>query len=298
MRRARLTYEGAILHCMNRGYDGQAVFQEEVDKQMFVELISKAQVLSRVSVLATCVMDNHYHLIVQDGSGRMADFFKQLNGEYGSYYRQSHGGRGYVFQDRYKSYLIQDESYLMLCLAYVLNNPVKAGICRGFENYRWSSAQSYFSDEPPEWLDTTFIEELFGDADALKRFVNAQADLDELPLVNTPMGRMIGGEEFVPTALERSDRRQDRPSLKRKRVRDSEFEPVAKVVQEFERMHNIKLNELDTGSYEGKRLRVELLVNLKDRTGLKYHELAELDPFADLSVNSLGVMYHRACRKG
>ncbi len=66
----------------------------------------------------------------------------------------------------------------MLCLAYVLNNPVKAGICKGFENYRWSSAQSYFSDEPPEWLDTTFIEELFGDADALMRFVDAQAELD------------------------------------------------------------------------------------------------------------------------
>ena len=250
-----------------------------------------------MNILSYCVMDNHYHLIIQNGSGRMADFFKQLNGQYGSHYRQGHGGRGYVFQDRYKSCLIQDDAYLMLCLAYVLNNPVKAGICKTYEDYSWSSAMPYFSAAPPEWLDTKFIEELFGDAETLKHFVDAQADLDELPLVKTPMGRIIGGEGFVPIALECSDRRRDGRSMKRKRTLDYEFDPVEKVFQEFERKHKIRLDELDTRTYRGKRLRVELLVYLRERAGLRYRELAELDLFSDLSINSLGVMYHRARKK-
>ncbi len=294
MRRARLTYEGAIVHAMNRGYDGQPIFREECDKQTFAELIATAQELTRVSVLAYCIMDNHYHLIVQDGSGRMADFFKQLNGRYGSHFRHCHGGRGYVFQDRYQSMLIQDEAYLMLCLAYVLNNPVKAQLCKVYDDYPWSSAGHYFSGESSLWLDKGFIEELFGDADALKRFVLAQADLEELPTVRTPMGRLIGGEEFIPVALERSERRSERPSLQRKRTEDYEFEPVAKVIQEFERKHSTKLSDLDTGRYTGKRLRAQLLVHLKDRAGLRYRELAELDLFSDLSINSLGEIYRRA----
>jgi len=78
------------------------------------------------------------------------------------------------------------------------------------------------------------------------------------------MGQKIGGEKFVPVALERSDRRSKRPSMQRKRQEDCEFEPVAKVFHEFERMHKVQLKELDIGSYVGKRLRAELLVNLKE----------------------------------
>ena len=248
-------------------------------------------------VLAYCVMDNHYHLIIQNSSGRLADFFKQLNGQFGSHFRQSHGGRGYVSQDRYKSMLIQDDAYLMICLAYVLNNPVKAKMIGEYADYPWSSGGAYFSADAPLWLDTPFIEGLFGDAEEMKRFVDAQIDLEELPMVKTPMGRMIGGEEFVSSALERSDRRSERPSTQRKRKRDYEFEPVEKVFQEFERMHGVKLSQLDIGCFGGKRLRAELLVYLKERAGLRYRELAEMDLYADLSINSLGVIYHRARKK-
>lgn len=297
MRRARLSYEGAILHGMNRGYNGQVIFVDALDKQIFIDLIAKAQGLTHVGVLAYCVMDNHYHLIVQDNSSRLADFFKQLNGQYASHYRKRHGGKGYVFQDRYKSSLIQDEGYVMLCLAYVLNNPIKAKLVGVYEEYPWSSADVYFSAEQPCWMDGVFFEEIFGDEQGLRQFVNANADLNELPMVKTPMGWMIGGDEFVPLALERSDRRSQQPSMQRKRMTDDAFEPVEKVLQEFERMNRVRLSELDTGCYIGKRLRSDLLVNLKERAGLRYRELAEMDLFSDLSINSLGAIYHRTRKK-
>ena len=57
----------------------------------------------KIRILAYCLMDSHYHLVIENSSGHMADFFKLLNGDYGTYYRKRHGGNGYVFQGRYKS---------------------------------------------------------------------------------------------------------------------------------------------------------------------------------------------------
>jgi REP element-mobilizing transposase RayT len=283
---------------MNRGYDGRPIFLDDEDKEAFIGLMEKAQGLTKVSVLAYCVMDNHYHLLLQNGSDRMAEFFKQLNGQYGSYYRQRHGGRGYVFQDRYKSLLIQDEAYLMLCFAYVMNNPVKAKRVYAAREYPWSCAGCYFSPESPAWLDVGTLEDLFGSETEMWRFVAAHADLEEPPLVKTPMGLIIGGEEFAPRALERADRRTREPSLKRKRVDDFYFEPVEKVIQELENKHHVKFDDLDFSSFRGKRLRAELLMYLKERAGLRYIDVAELDWFSGISINSLGTMYKRAKGKG
>lgn len=73
----------------------------------------------------------------------MSDFFKQLNGQFGTIYRKNQGGKGYVFQDRFKSMLIQDNSYLLMVIAYVLNNPVRARLVDNFIDYKWSSALFY-----------------------------------------------------------------------------------------------------------------------------------------------------------
>ncbi|MBN1548795.1 MAG: transposase [Syntrophaceae bacterium] len=105
---------------MNRGYDGRAIFREDGDKRIFLELLKKSWKLLKIRIFAYCLIDNHYHLVLQNMSGRMPQFFKRLNGQYGNYYRNRYGGKGYVFQERYKSMLIQDDAYVMSAIAYVL----------------------------------------------------------------------------------------------------------------------------------------------------------------------------------
>jgi len=294
MRRARLTFDGAIHHAMSRGPDGLAILPGDEDKKVFLELLEQAQRASRIGILAYCLLDNHYHLIVQERGQRMADFFKRLNGMYGHAYRRRHGGRGYVFQERYRSLLIQDDDYLKLCLAYVLNRPVKATLCRRYNEYRWSSAGSCFSREPPSWLEVDLIERLFGSESALATFVDARRDLDTLPEARTPMGGVIGEKGYGPIALERANRRSQGQSTLRKRGDDFDFEPVEKVLREFAESHGVRLEGLDLGAHGGKRLRAELLVHLKDRSGLTYRELAEMDLFANLRMSGLGALYQRA----
>ena len=97
MRRIRVTYPGAFHHVMNRGYDGKSIFPEDGDKNCFLKLLNEASQRLKIKILAYCVLDNHYHLELQNSTGRMTDCLKLLNVKYGSYYRKIYGGKGYVF---------------------------------------------------------------------------------------------------------------------------------------------------------------------------------------------------------
>lgn len=288
-----MTYEGALHHAMNRGYNGNNIFNEDSNKELFLDLIKKYSDCLRIRVLAYCIMNNHYHLIFQNTSGRMSDFFKQINGQFGSLYRMKKGGKGYVFQDRYKSMIIQNDSYLLLALAYVLNNPVRAGLVNNFKEYSWSSWNLYFNDTPNEIVDNKFVEELLGNRQNLINFVNDNAGLEKLPVVTVDIGTIVGGEAFVIKALEKFNRRSGKESLENRRMDDKYFEPLEKIIMEFERKYKINYLDIDTRTHAGKRLRSELLVNLKENAGLKYQEIKKIDIFSDVSINSLGAMYKR-----
>ncbi len=296
MRLPRRTYEGAFHHAMNRGYGGRPIFGTKADKEFFLELLRKVQKLIKIRVLAYIVMDTHYQLIVQNTSGRMSDFFKQLNGQYATRYRKTHGGRGYVFQDRFKTMLIQDDAYLKIALAYVLNNAGRAGLPYDFSTYPWSSGMLYFRDCEDSPVDCAYVEELFSSERELNRFVK-EMDIDGLLTVKSELGLVIGNEEFLPNALELAERRSGRESRERRRCKDMYFDPLEKVLAEFERMKGIKIDEIEVTGYAGKRLRAELLVFLKELTGLTYREIAKLDLFSDLEVSSLGRLYHQARKR-
>lgn len=91
MRRARITYEGAFHHAMNRGINGDAILAGSKSKTMFLDVMQSTASNLKIKILAYCIMDNHYHLILENSSGRMSDFFRQLNGNYGMIYRKLYG---------------------------------------------------------------------------------------------------------------------------------------------------------------------------------------------------------------
>ncbi len=292
MRRARITYDGALHHGMNRGYEGRILFADDQDKLTFLDLLEKNREQTRIRILAYCLMGNHYHLVLQNLTGRMSEFFKQLNGQYGTYYRQRYGGKGYVFQDRYKSKLIQDDAYLMLAIAYVLNNPVKVGLARSYEQFPWSSGGLYFTEKSDQKIvDSEYVNDLFGNAKELKRWVVSTQDVEELPMVKSEMGLIIGGAEFIEHAEEMADRRSGLEGTQMRRQDDRYFEPIEKVIQEFEGKYGVKSVDLNTRTHAGKRLRTELLAALKDRAGLRYVDILQLEAFAGLSLGGLGCNY-------
>lgn len=258
-----------------------------------MELLRKKARLNGVRIIAYCVMDNHYHLILENMSGRLSQFFKQLNGQYGLLYRQRTGSKGYVFQNRFHSSLIQDDSYLILAIRYVLQNPVKAGLAAAAISYPWSSARLYFNGFRQDWLATDIVAGLFK---TRQNYHEALGDVSDevLPLLKTRLGPVIGREDAMEKALLKFERRKVEADAKRMRSEDHFFEPEAKVIQEFERKHKIKIDRIDCATYSGKRLRGELLVWLHDLAGLKYAQIVEIPLFYDLKPQSLGHLYKNA----
>jgi REP element-mobilizing transposase RayT len=295
MRRARLTWQGAFHHLMNRGIEGKDIFCQSECKAKFLQYLEQGATKLKQRIFAYCIMDNHFHIVMQNSSGRLADFMKYVNGCYGQYYQKKSATNGYVFQGRYESTLIENDSYLLQCVGYVLLNPVKAKICPKAKDYPWSSVQSYFSKNSIPWLDNFFVEDIAGDKLSFQMLLNEKKYID-LKIKKTGWGGILGGENFLNESIQRYDRRSGRESLEMQRIEDKNFDPIAKVIQEFEKKFKIDINSIDTRTRQGKGLRAELLVRLKDLSGLKYREIAKIDIFADLRISSLRSIYRNVYR--
>lgn len=299
MRRVRLTFEGAYHHAVNRGINGLEIFAQNQHKTQFLDLLQESSNKFKIRILAYCIMKNHYHLILENSSGKMSDFFRHLNGNYGKYYRMMDSKKGYVFQSRFKSTLIQDDAYLKTAIGYALLNPVRAGIVTDFRDYPWSSANHYFSKQiaPIHGIvDSEFVNELFGSEEAFLTFVST-TDSTKLPVHQTRYGGLLGEKDFLETAISRFDRRERYFGDGMKRIDDNRFESVEKIIMEFEKKVGVKIDELKVDIHNGKRLRGELLVRLKDLGGFKYSEISLMEPFADLKLSSLPKLYKDAKRR-
>lgn len=296
MRRARFTYPGSFHHAMNRGHHGEAIFAENSDKKKFLELLKLYSYKLRIRIFAYCIMSNHYHLVLENSSGKMSEFFKYLNGQFGMYFRKNYGESGYVFQGRYKSTLIQNDVYLKVAIQYLLQNPVRAGIVKEFDDYEWSSGKDYFSGRTSEYIEAGFVEELFVEKEKFDQFVKAEL-LKKMPIIKNRQGDLLGTKDFLETAIISSERRKTYLSEEMKRIDDNLFEPVKKVIQEFEKKAGQKAGELDEKTHTGKRVRGELLRRLKDLSGLTYSEINKIPPFCGLKTASLPKLYKDACKR-
>lgn len=293
MRRTRFTHKGAFHHVMNRGHGGEKIFRCRKAKARFLEILERKSVLYRMRILAYCVMNNHYHLVLQNSSGKLSEFMKGLNGEYGSYYRRRFGGSGYVFQGRFNSTLIQEDSYMTVALVYGFLNPVRAGLTRNPWDYEWSSIRKYFDECDDTFLDREFVTGLFGERAVLRDLLREWRSKD-LPLRETRLGDVLGDERFIKSAMRKSDRRRAMSESRRRRIKEFDFVPAEKVIKVFESKIGRSIEEIDTSTRVGTRLRDELLVLLKDKAGLTYSDIVCYPPFRDLKQYSLGQLYRRA----
>lgn len=289
MRHARLTWKGAFHHVMNRGHNREAVFKDDYLKTKYLKIISEEAALMKIHIYCYCIMDNHFHMILQNSSGRLSDFMKRAHTRYGIFYRKMNGGKGYVFHDRFKSTVIQNESYLISAIIYVLQNPLRAKIVNDPYSYVWSSASLYFSNKK-SFLDSKFVETLFVSKVNINNFIRKAASIKNNEN-NSKYGIVMGSPEFKHEASKFFDRRKNKIEKLNKREEDKYFEPIEKVYYEFEKRIGKTIEEIDTANYEGKRKRGEFLVLLRDLSGLKYSEIYEIDIFRDIRFSYLSKLY-------
>jgi len=140
----RLIGPDSAFHVISRGNNKQHVFLADLDKFAYYKFLLELKEEARLSIFHYCLMNNHIHLIVWlNAESDLPDFMKRLNLRYFAYYQKRYGHSGHLWQGRYRSYLINEETYLLQCGKYIELNPVRAGLVRSPEDYRFSSYRYY-----------------------------------------------------------------------------------------------------------------------------------------------------------
>jgi putative transposase len=113
---------------MLRGNNREKIFRDEEDKARMIDTLGDKKKAEEYFLYAYCVMDNHIHLIIKEGKDPIASIVKRIATSYSYYFNKKYKRIGHVFQERFKSENIEDESYLLAAIRYVHQNPVKPGI--------------------------------------------------------------------------------------------------------------------------------------------------------------------------
>lgn len=126
-----------VFHIMVQGINKEYIFERNKEKQKYRKLIKEELKNYSIEIIAYCIMNNHVHLLVKIKKVEdMSKFMHQINMLYALEYNKSMNRVGYVFRSRFKSEPITTEKYLINCINYINNNPVKAKICK--EKYEYS----------------------------------------------------------------------------------------------------------------------------------------------------------------
>ena len=154
----RIEYEGAFYHLMNRGLERREIFQEERDYEKFLELIEDTHRQYQFKVHSYCLMPNHYHLYLETPQGGLSQGMRHMDGVYTQVFNKRRRRVGPLFQGRYKSILVEKESYSLELSRYIHLNPVKAKIVERPEGWRWSSYGAFMGkSKRREFLETNWL---------------------------------------------------------------------------------------------------------------------------------------------
>ena len=143
-RKSRDFYLSDFVHVMVQGDEKKFIYQSDAQKEKYVYLMYKYALANDVEIIAYCVMGNHAHLLLYSKEiEKISQMMKQTNTTYGIYYNKTRETVGHVFRDRFRCENIFSKNYLVNCIKYIHQNPVKARMCLRCEDYKYSSFKDF-----------------------------------------------------------------------------------------------------------------------------------------------------------
>ena len=198
-RRPRIVIPGLPYHVTQRGVRRTDVFFEDEDREYYLRQLVKFSRISKVDVIAYCLMTNHVHLIVTpDPSSNLSRAIAETHRRYTRMINFRENWRGYLWQGRFASFPM-DKSYLLKAAAYVELNPVKANLVSLPEEYRRSSIHAHLKGEDPFGIvNPRKLLDICGDWEVYLQQTKADSDADFIRCSRT--GRPLGDDGFIEKA--------------------------------------------------------------------------------------------------
>jgi putative transposase len=198
----RIQYPGAVYHITARGNEKKAIYYGDRDREDFLNTLQQVNRRYHWICHAYCLMDNHYHLLIETPEGNLSIGMRQLNGVYTQLFNARRKRSGHLFQGRYKAILIEKQSHLLEVCRYVVLNPVRAHLTKWPEKWKWSSYLGTAGRAPAHRsLSTDWVLGQFGGTrgsaqQEYRRYV--QEGMEKETIWNAVKGQaLLGGEEFV-----------------------------------------------------------------------------------------------------
>jgi putative transposase len=227
-RTARLAVSGYPHHLIHRGNNRQRVFMDQEDRARYLVMLRQVLREQNVGLHAYVLMENHVHLLVTPGEGRaLSRLMQRLGTWYAGWFNHRHGRSGSLWEGRFRSSLVETDAYLLVCMRYIENNPVRSGQVERAEDFQWSSARHHvggladplITDHSLYWSlgNTPFEREA-----AYRKFLSEGVPDESQSLSRSFLGgRTLGSPAF----LEQMSQGAGRPLVPRKRGRPFKTNP-------------------------------------------------------------------------
>ncbi len=161
----RLDAPGALHHVMVRGMEGRPIFADATDRQAWVDRLAAVQPAAELTILAWALLPNHVHLLVRTGRTPLATVMRRLLTGYAGAFNRRHKRRGRLFQNRYRSILVEEDPYLLELVRYIHLNPLRARLVptsEALDRYPWSGHSALLGHLARPWQAVSEILGHFG----------------------------------------------------------------------------------------------------------------------------------------
>lgn len=171
-RQARIDAPGALHHIIVRGIERRKIFRSDYDRQNFIKRLSELIPETHTYCFAWALIPNHFHLLLRTGATPIADLMRRLLTGYAGWFNKKYKRHGHLFQNRYKSFLCQQDVYLKELVRYIHLNPLRAGIVadiKELDKHPWCGHSVLMNKNTQPWQDTNYIFALFSDKNSAAR---------------------------------------------------------------------------------------------------------------------------------
>ena len=173
---------GMFYHIYNRGARQATIFREPTNYLFTISKLKKYSWDKEISILAYCLMPNHYHFLVrQDGEESAGDLPQLVFNSYSKAYNKMYSRSGTLFEGRFRAKVIQTTSHLLHLCRYIHGNPVKDGMVSTPGDWPYSNYLEWIEERPGMLIDRNFVKEQFSDSQEYKKFMADYLETFHLP---------------------------------------------------------------------------------------------------------------------
>jgi putative transposase len=299
---------------MVRGINKTAIFKDDRDRSHFLKRLGENVVETQSSIYAWALMETHIHLLVRSGAPGISALMRKVLTWYAQYYNRRHRRTGHLFENRYKSILCDEETYLLALVRYIHLNPVRANVVKTIkelDGYPWSGHRMIIGEDEYAWMGRAHVLGQFADTKGkairgYRRFVQEGLGEGHNPtltgggLIRSQGGwsqvlalrrkdekelsdeRILGSGDFVERVFQEAEERQLRHMKLRRRGRG-----IEDIIQEECRKRKVSEAELKKGSRRSRvsEARAAIAYRGKEELGISGAEIARYLGVNTSSIN-------------